>query len=466
MLLLYSYVVLLSVHFHEKWADEAQSWLLARDLDFRTLWFHELRYEGTPGLWHTLLWVAQHAFQARYISLGYIGAACAIVGAGWLIFRVPFPRPMRWLAVASYFLLYQYAVVARPYVLFALFCFIAAEKFKDQSRPGTFALSLVPLALLTAHGTLFTFGLAVAYAISFLREWKQHDPATRKSFVYSALGLTLLYVFLFLILLPAKDTEVPSHDTLTAAVLTSRTLEGIGGALVDNRWLSLAILALLAVWCYLRRALVPFVLPVLFTLALYDYVGWAHQQGTIFLAILTGLAIAWPTPQERKAFQRNEQYGYWIVVVVLAATLGYQAYVASVIIRNEARLPYSGAEDAAHFLQPMVDQRQVIYGYQYGMVAINAYFPQNIFANLSRSYYHHAVGEFDPKKVGPEINAAHPDYVVTTWWETFDPTLIREKQLEPMASMGYSLVHVSDGYLLTKTGFSRRQIYLIFKKSD
>jgi hypothetical protein len=58
MLLGYSAVVLWTLRYHEKWADEAQAWLIARDLDLRTMWFHELRYEGSPGLWHTLLWFA------------------------------------------------------------------------------------------------------------------------------------------------------------------------------------------------------------------------------------------------------------------------------------------------------------------------------------------------------------------------------------------------------------------------
>src|SRR5580700_1374589 len=40
---------------HEPWADEAQSWLLARDASSAQLWGHLLHYEGTPGLWQTLL---------------------------------------------------------------------------------------------------------------------------------------------------------------------------------------------------------------------------------------------------------------------------------------------------------------------------------------------------------------------------------------------------------------------------
>jgi hypothetical protein len=35
-----------------------------------------------------------------------------------------------------------------------------------------------------------------------------------------------------------------------------------------------------------------------------------------------------------------------------------------------------------------------------------------------------------------------------------------------MARMGYSLVHLSDGYLLIKNGYFRRQIYAVFKRES
>src|ERR1700758_2748549 len=80
VLLAYACVTLWVMRYHEKWADEAQAWLIARDLDLRTIWFHELRYEGSPGLWHTILWIAQHIFHAPYGALGYIGMAGAAAG--------------------------------------------------------------------------------------------------------------------------------------------------------------------------------------------------------------------------------------------------------------------------------------------------------------------------------------------------------------------------------------------------
>ena len=33
-------VVSFTIQYHEKWADEAQAWLIARDLSLRAIWFH------------------------------------------------------------------------------------------------------------------------------------------------------------------------------------------------------------------------------------------------------------------------------------------------------------------------------------------------------------------------------------------------------------------------------------------
>ena len=45
-----AYVVMLCVFvpLHEPWADEAQAWLMSRDLGLFTLVFHVIRHEGHP----------------------------------------------------------------------------------------------------------------------------------------------------------------------------------------------------------------------------------------------------------------------------------------------------------------------------------------------------------------------------------------------------------------------------------
>ncbi len=60
-LALYSLIVAGAIVRHEPWADEAQSWLLARDAGLIELWTRLLHYEGTTGLWQTLLHAAIRA---------------------------------------------------------------------------------------------------------------------------------------------------------------------------------------------------------------------------------------------------------------------------------------------------------------------------------------------------------------------------------------------------------------------
>jgi hypothetical protein len=455
-----------TLNYHEKWADEAQAWLLARDLPLSKLWLHELRYEGSPGLWHTILWAAQHILHARYGALGYIGATFALAGVCVLLFATPFPHWVRWLTAFSFFFLYQYAVIARSYVLFGLFCFLAVRQYRDTERPIRFAVSLVPLALLTAHGSLLAAGLALAYSIRFIQQWRGHSDVARRDFWFAVALLAVFYILLLLILLPAADVEATHSEVkLTAAVIGHRVLRGLREALLDNAALSILACFLFAVWCYLRRALVSFLIPVGLVLALYAYAdGWEHQAGTVFITVLAGLAIAWPGDPERHAFNTRMRLAYRVMLATLTVTLCYQVYASYYIIRRDVRFPYSGAADAARYLRPLVDQGKVIDGFQYGMVAINAYFDTNIFHNWSHAYYHHSTTESPANELAVAAASGTPDYIVLQWWSQFEPRIYTEGLGNAMERWGYTLDHVSDGYLFTKTGYSHRQIILIFRR--
>lgn len=52
--LIYSIATLTVILFHESWRDEAQSWLIARDLGIIDI-FKQMKYEGHPALWYLIL---------------------------------------------------------------------------------------------------------------------------------------------------------------------------------------------------------------------------------------------------------------------------------------------------------------------------------------------------------------------------------------------------------------------------
>ena len=49
--LTFTFIVMIN---HEAWSDEAQAWLLVRDLDFFSL-LKQLAIEGHPSLWYLIL---------------------------------------------------------------------------------------------------------------------------------------------------------------------------------------------------------------------------------------------------------------------------------------------------------------------------------------------------------------------------------------------------------------------------
>src|ERR1700683_1182266 len=86
----YLVLVAVTIHHHEPWADEAQSWLLARDASLAQLWGHLLHYEGTPGLWQTVL----HALIRLGLpssAYGFVSASLGLAAAYVLLRYAPFP---------------------------------------------------------------------------------------------------------------------------------------------------------------------------------------------------------------------------------------------------------------------------------------------------------------------------------------------------------------------------------------
>jgi hypothetical protein len=326
-------VVAFTLRYHEKWADEAQAWLIARDLGLKVIWFHELRYEGSPGLWHTILWVAQHVFHARYDSLRYIGMAGATAGVALLIFKAPFPRYIRWPLAFTYFMVYQYAVIARPYTLLPLLAFAAALLFKDLKHPERMTIVLVLLANLSLHGTIMAGCLGLVYVLDAYRARELLDARVRRKY-WICIGVMLaVFVFIVLILKPTPDVgEFATKDPIAKAPAAKQAMQPakmakleavISGAFVDY-WMPSALFILAAAcWCFIRNRLFLFALPTGLLIALYVLVhGYAHHHGAVFVASIAVFWIAWPSKVERaasSATQRHALFGMGVSLMCLAA---------------------------------------------------------------------------------------------------------------------------------------------------
>ena len=152
---------------------DPQAWLIARDSNSLADLFHNMRYEGHPALWQLLLYIPAH-ISWNPISMQAINYVFAVAEA-WLILSA---RKLHWsirgLTVFSFFVFYQYGVVARNYMLAMLLLTAAARCLLGDRPHRRFAILLLALSINTHF-----FAIPVAAVLAFqmfcigkLKGWK------------------------------------------------------------------------------------------------------------------------------------------------------------------------------------------------------------------------------------------------------------------------------------------------------
>jgi len=355
----YALLVCFAASRHEPWADEAQAWLLARDSRFWALWTTLLHYEGTPGLWHSLLWVLTR-LHVSYGALNYFSAAFGVAGA-YLMFRFsPFVLPVRLLLPFTYFLAYQYAVVARSYVLIPPLLFgLAAVYNQRERRPLLYECLLGALALCSMHGLVLAWAIAVttvrrvaplffmATAVALWCAWPAADVAFVRKFNYSSQHIWL------------------TADRVLAEAFTAD-------------WRTALVLIGASVPFFARgRSLLFFLLTGVAFIGLAAVVyGQVWHFGLLFLAWLFAYWLA--------ALRTRPG---WLANTAMVAALAIHCFWTVSAVYREVHTAYSGGLETARYLAKHGIVEAGLYGMGYAPVAVQPYFGRNIFINFEHSYW-------------------------------------------------------------------------------
>lgn len=462
----YAILVFAGISRHVPWFDEAQSWLMARDLTLSDLLFHQIRYEGTPGLWVSLLWMA-NAIHLPYPALGILGGICAIAGMFVFLRFSPFPTPVKFLLPFSFFAAYQYAVVARNYNLIPLLTFLGAH-FYRQAKNNTyrFVVVLALLANVSAHGTAIAIGIVIAYGWEVLGTWATFDADTRRRHLLSATIFCMTLVAIVAMVLPPSDCNSYAVGTkFTVAHAASIASSAISGALVGSEYVSVAITLLFAAWCLMRRRGAPFILPVGLMLALFAGV-WAREwhYGTLLFAMVGGLWITWPTAIERSQFTKLLRASYVLITCVLILTFCFQLGWTRKTFLYARTHAFSGSLDAAEYLKSVGATRKRIFAKGFSTTAVLPYFQSNIFINEARSdrtsFWHWSRVNDETQKADLFLKVM-PDFVIVGS-KTEEAAADRDEFLR---EAGYSLVHESIGEMYFKDRVQQPDSYRIYAQN-
>lgn len=434
VLLLFTTIAGVAAWFHEPWSDEAQAWLIARDLGIPGI-LHQMGYEGSPPLWHLLLW-ALTRLQLPYAALGAVSVALVAGGMYIWLRWSPLPAPVRFLVPFAFYYQYQYAVVTRSYALSTLLAFAAAALWRARKvRVIPLAAVLALLAQTNMHGFTIAMGIACAFAWECVRDFWD-GRLRRPQFLEVGIGGALVLASAVI----AKILASPYPDcSFKAAVQLHRgtRLESIAGVfdgfsgfskaigLTPSWTLSLilicaiwaigarkgasrpaaittlllmvypvgmgklpfgivqsAVLALLTLLWFVAVKRIACALPFLFTVLAMGFV-WSRpwHYGMALTAFLVSVWGAWPTGNEPRV-----EIPKRILAVSLAVLVIAQLPATAQTIHAEIQGPYSGAKATAAFLGPYVGHRRIYCLNFYG-TGVQPYFGKNIFTNWPTAYW-------------------------------------------------------------------------------
>lgn len=329
---------------HEPWRDEGDVWLAVRDSPLGEI-LSRSAYAGTPVLWYAMV-KPLAVVGLPYQSMWLLHLLLAWTTAALVVYRSPFQRWERAGIIFSYFVSYEWAVIARNYAVgVTLLALLAVLLW----RPRFVVLSGFLIALLvntSVHGLAIGAVLFVAFGL-----WVAWPGAKRShallSITIAGLGILLAVIQLW----PEEGGQFSPEVVRTlnryAGVWALQGMIAPGIGSVQLHVLAGTLLIVTALSLPARpRLLFIAAIASLFGIFLFGHAvvdGYRHFGFLWFCVVL----FRWWGLERFEHSGRMERYASLVfrVSLVLLVALGLRAHV------REITLPFSGSVETARFLR-------------------------------------------------------------------------------------------------------------------
>lgn len=367
---------------HELWRDELQAWLLARDSRSFPELFKNLKYEGHPGLWHSMLFPLTR-LDLGPVAMQYLHVLIATCTIFVLVKWSPFNTTQKVLLVFSYFLFYEYSLIARNYGLGVLLIFIFCALFpKRRQFPLSIAISLFLLSHTSVHGLIIALCLFSTLCFEEFFSKKTFSYKLKFSASYlSAIAIILAgFITAVIQLIPPPDSGFQTgwHFYFSAKRFIT-TCAAIVAAYFPipeinlNFWNSRFVLSnnffiftsFIAVCIYLyvisrflikRPSAFFLYLSTTSALILFFYVkysGGLRHHGFLFIALISSLWV-YQHCESRQFFQipkRFKEVKFKTLNYLITILFAIHACAAIIAVTLEIKYPFSSAQQTADFLK-------------------------------------------------------------------------------------------------------------------
>ena len=366
---LYAIFTLIVVLHHEIWADEAQAWVVVRDLDILGIIRH-VRTEGHPLLWYfSLLPLAK--LNLSVLSMQILNWLLVVISVGILIFKSPFHFFSKIAITLSSGFLYWYVAIARSYCLIPLFMFLIASFYQKQ-KEHPFIYAFLIIALANTH--VIMLGFCTALAIIFL--WNNRD---KKSIIAAGL-MFLSFAFLTGYLWNSQNENIivqnsqvlPFPQCIFFAI--ERSVHSIYNS---TNWIYYTIFCIFTLYAVIITAvknkslLFVYIFSTIFQFCIYIFIWGQLPQRTytLLLVIIFCFWIIFKNLDNKLKITTN---------IIIALTFLLSVPKGFDFIKKDIKESFSDGYMAAKFIQRNIPEDSfIVSNYPLTTVSISAYLPQN-----------------------------------------------------------------------------------------
>lgn len=405
--ILYIFLVFIVGYNHEPWADEAQSWLIARDNGFWAI-FQETKYEGHPFIWFFIVKIFIKTFSVfmdsvkLYNWIFILPLISTSIGVYLLLFKSKFPALVKIACPFTYYIFYQCGIIARNHCLcFPMLAIIAVFYHKRLEHPFLYILLLI----LNANICAYLYPISIVLLIFFFIDYyKNKNELNIKKY-----HLSLLTGMLFLGL-TAIHMYNPSdcyfweginygwdifHRTLTliASIYYPAHYFGIS-TMISLVMTALLFITLMKLYCrnFYQAALFLSLNIPLYIVYNFIYIQYWHYQYSFIILLFTCWILTDINNIDHIPFKKNI-----LLYVLTLFTFGYYIISNVVISYYDFKNDYSGSKRAAAFIKKYNLQDYEIIGLGMKSVGLQPYFDKNLYSNYIGSTHFSWHNEFFQK---------------------------------------------------------------------
>lgn len=354
---------------HEAWRDEAQAWVIAKNLSVIDM-FKTLCTEGHPCLWFLFLMpFAKLGLSFEYIS--YISLLIMCIAVYVFLESAPFSLLVKIGVLFSSMFLYYNPVVSRVYSLIALLVVLLGKYYKQRLEKPILYGILIAL-LFQTH--VLVFGLAIGLTIDLLIEFFK-DKKNKK--LLASLFTVLFSVICMIIEIMPRSSKASGIDTSMTGLLDKLSISNILSgmqyfAYTGWGWMNkttyfipyicfgLCVICIILFICLNRvwKRNYQTIITAVCGCGLFFGVVWLvykphTQMSSILIMIL--LFVMWIL------YENNEQENIKLSIIALLALVSFLTFsVCQSVLRQDVVGYYSTSKKTAEYIENNVKKDDVI----------------------------------------------------------------------------------------------------------